>query len=251
LTGFFSWGGAAGAVVIALAACSHEEPFQNQNPGLDSTIGQGPDRQLTLNPGADLRPAWLSDGSGLICTYEGISGTVHDRCLAILPPSGGTRRDLPCAESQLSQDSVDVFSEAAPGPGDKLLFTREWSLPGDINPVRGALEKILASHEPYPAVVVNRWWELIDANSGIAQIAQLKPGEKLRVSEPVFACLEIAQKMELATRGAFSVTAAGGAEGVGRAVNQAVVIAIMGVFSFNYVFTQTLLATHPDLSQIK
>jgi thiamine biosynthesis lipoprotein len=46
------------------------------------------------------------------------------------------------------------------------------------------------------------------ANSDIAQIAQLAPGEKLRLSEPVFACLEIAKKMELATRGAFSVAAA-------------------------------------------
>ena len=46
------------------------------------------------------------------------------------------------------------------------------------------------------------------ANSDIAQIAQLAPSEKLRVSEPVFACLEIAKKMELATHSAFSVTAA-------------------------------------------
>lgn len=46
------------------------------------------------------------------------------------------------------------------------------------------------------------------ANSDIAQIAQLAPGEKLRLSEPVFACLEIAKKMELATHGAFSVCAA-------------------------------------------
>src|SRR6266576_1676650 len=35
------------------------------------------------------------------------------------------------------------------------------------------------------------------------------------------------------------MTASGGAEGVGRAVNQAVVIAFLGVFAFNYVFTQT------------
>ncbi|MDX6652350.1 MAG: phospholipid/cholesterol/gamma-HCH transport system permease protein, partial [Solirubrobacterales bacterium] len=41
------------------------------------------------------------------------------------------------------------------------------------------------------------------------------------------------------------------AAGVGRAVNEAVVIAFMGVFALNYVFTQTLLATHPDISQIK
>jgi thiamine biosynthesis lipoprotein len=46
------------------------------------------------------------------------------------------------------------------------------------------------------------------ANSDISQIAQLAPGEKLRLSEPVFACLEIAGKLELATRGAFSVTSA-------------------------------------------
>ncbi len=46
------------------------------------------------------------------------------------------------------------------------------------------------------------------ANSDIAQIASLRPGEKMRLSEPVFACLEIAKRMELATSGAFSVTAA-------------------------------------------
>ncbi|HEY7962009.1 MAG TPA: ABC transporter permease, partial [Solirubrobacteraceae bacterium] len=38
-----------------------------------------------------------------------------------------------------------------------------------------------------------------------------------------------------------------GAEGVGRAVNQAVVVALLGVFAFNYVFTQVLLATHPQI----
>lgn len=47
------------------------------------------------------------------------------------------------------------------------------------------------------------------------------------------------------------MTASGGAEGVGRAVNQAVVIALLGVFAFNYVFTQTLLATHPSLAVFK
>jgi phospholipid/cholesterol/gamma-HCH transport system permease protein len=47
------------------------------------------------------------------------------------------------------------------------------------------------------------------------------------------------------------MTASGGAEGVGRAVNQAVVISFLGIFAFNYVFTQTLLATHPEISVIK
>jgi phospholipid/cholesterol/gamma-HCH transport system permease protein len=47
------------------------------------------------------------------------------------------------------------------------------------------------------------------------------------------------------------LTAKGGSEGVGRAVNQAVVIAFIGIGAFNYVFTQTLLATHPELSAIR
>ena len=59
--------------------------------------------------------------------------------------------------------------------------------------------------------------------------------------------------VSLASRGCErpSCAASGGAEGVGRAVNEAVVIAFMGVFAFNYVFTQTLLATHPELQVIK
>jgi phospholipid/cholesterol/gamma-HCH transport system permease protein len=47
------------------------------------------------------------------------------------------------------------------------------------------------------------------------------------------------------------MNASGGAQGVGTAVNEAVVIAFMGVFAFNYVFTQTLLATHPQILVIK
>src|SRR6266568_3854621 len=47
------------------------------------------------------------------------------------------------------------------------------------------------------------------------------------------------------------MTASGGAEGVGRAVNQGVVIAFLGIFAFNYAFTQTLLATHPEITTIR
>jgi phospholipid/cholesterol/gamma-HCH transport system permease protein len=47
------------------------------------------------------------------------------------------------------------------------------------------------------------------------------------------------------------MTASGGAEGVGRAVNQAVVISFLAIGAFNTVFTQTLLATHPNILVIK
>jgi transcriptional regulator with XRE-family HTH domain len=42
---------------------------------------------------------------------------------------------------------------------------RQTPLDGEIMaPVRGALEKILGGHEPFPAVVVDRTWDLVSAN---------------------------------------------------------------------------------------
>jgi transcriptional regulator with XRE-family HTH domain len=38
----------------------------------------------------------------------------------------------------------------------------------ELQAVRNALKRVLDGHEPYPAAVVNRWWELVDANAGIA-----------------------------------------------------------------------------------
>jgi MmyB-like transcription regulator ligand binding domain len=38
----------------------------------------------------------------------------------------------------------------------------------ELKPVKDALQRVLAAQQPYPAVVVNRWWELVEANAGIA-----------------------------------------------------------------------------------
>ena len=42
-----------------------------------------------------------------------------------------------------------------------------------------------------------------------------------------------------------------GAEGVGRAVNQAIVVSFLVFGAFNYAFTQMLLATHPNILVIR
>src|ERR1700728_2858072 len=34
--------------------------------------------------------------------------------------------------------------------------------------LRVALRQILTGHEPYPALVVNRWWEMLDGNAAVA-----------------------------------------------------------------------------------
>jgi transcriptional regulator with XRE-family HTH domain len=37
----------------------------------------------------------------------------------------------------------------------------------EMDPVREAIDRVLAGHEPYPALVVDRQWELVAANQGI------------------------------------------------------------------------------------
>src|SRR5262245_9243589 len=40
----------------------------------------------------------------------------------------------------------------------------------EMAPVREALERFLAAHEPYPAVVVDRHWNVIASNRGVAYV---------------------------------------------------------------------------------
>lgn len=46
--------------------------------------------------------------------------------------------------------------------------------------VRQALRLVLAGHEPCPALVINRYWEMLDANSAVAALAQGCAPELLR-----------------------------------------------------------------------
>jgi transcriptional regulator with XRE-family HTH domain len=66
--------------------------------------------------------------------------------------------DLPLRERNhllLAAGYAPVYSEAA-------LDSPEMSA------VRGAVRQVLTGHEPYPAVVVDRHWNLVDANAGVA-----------------------------------------------------------------------------------
>jgi transcriptional regulator with XRE-family HTH domain len=40
----------------------------------------------------------------------------------------------------------------------------------DLAAVREALKVVLVAHEPHPAVLLNRWWELVDANAAIGAL---------------------------------------------------------------------------------
>lgn len=49
----------------------------------------------------------------------------------------------------------------------------------DLGPVREAIELVLRNHEPYPAIAVDRYWNVVSMNAGALLIAGLVPPELL------------------------------------------------------------------------
>ncbi len=49
----------------------------------------------------------------------------------------------------------------------------------DLAPARDAIARILRAQDPYPAVVVNRWWDLVAGNTGIGIFLELLPDHLL------------------------------------------------------------------------
>ena len=55
----------------------------------------------------------------------------------------------------------------------------------ELTPVRDALDLILTGHEPYPAVVVDRAWNLVAANSSTVALASLTDVDPTLLEPPV------------------------------------------------------------------
>ena len=55
----------------------------------------------------------------------------------------------------------------------------------DLAPVREALEVILSGHEPYPAVAVDRVWDLVAANSAMRALAESVEVEPSLLEPPI------------------------------------------------------------------
>src|SRR3954471_8261055 len=49
----------------------------------------------------------------------------------------------------------------------------------ELEPVRRAVAQVLTGHEPFPAAVVDRWWNLVAANRNISLFLDGGPAERL------------------------------------------------------------------------
>jgi transcriptional regulator with XRE-family HTH domain len=57
----------------------------------------------------------------------------------------------------------------------------------EIAPFRDAIRRMLTAHEPYPAYVINRWWEVVDANSAGRRLFPSLGSGAVNVVDAIFA----------------------------------------------------------------
>lgn len=146
-------GAAALAWLVLLAACDHGAPFTPELPAEPGPFEPGVPARLTLNAADDRTASWLPNGSALVYSSEELEGPDHDRCLLVMPSSGGTVSRTVCEQRPGHQDSTDVFQSPVVSPSGRLLYLRAVSRIGNQKSPR--MELALATLDaPVPATVL-------------------------------------------------------------------------------------------------
>jgi hypothetical protein len=115
---------AAGCLLLLLIGCEHSTPVQPGPYPPAPPFSSSLPRRLTFNVGDDRTPAWLPDGSGIIYSTEREDRLDRDRCLAVLPPEGGTIRTSYCQLHPEHDDSTDLMEAPAVSSSGRVFFHR-------------------------------------------------------------------------------------------------------------------------------
>src|SRR3989442_7162 len=115
-------------LIAGLAACEHTSPFHGGDYAPTGPLGSGSPLRLTYNPGEDLTPVWLLDGSGILYSRERTDRYDRDRCVARLPAGGGVITGELCDRIPASDDSTDAYQWPAPAADGRLVYVRATSL---------------------------------------------------------------------------------------------------------------------------
>ncbi len=125
--------------IALLAGCSHTDAFVGADPPLaDEPFAAGSPTRLTYDPGMDLFPSWRHDGESLVYSYQPPERDDHDRCIAVMLASAGTRREV-CYAAVDGATRTDALEWPALDQAGNLIFTHYISAIGDRIPDRGSL----------------------------------------------------------------------------------------------------------------
>jgi hypothetical protein len=129
--------------VTAVLGCGHSGPFDSSVYGPTQPFNTPPPTRLTLNPGEDVMPLWLPSGD-IMFSAERRDRADRDRCLAVMPGAGGAITRYVC-RTTASNDSIDVFNEAASSGGGQIAYVRFDSYSVPIPPLTPDLQAIVVA----------------------------------------------------------------------------------------------------------
>ncbi|HEX6644172.1 MAG TPA: hypothetical protein VF037_05820 [Gemmatimonadales bacterium] len=121
---------AAAALLLLLAACSHEAPFTPADPHVQGPLTSTPPIRLTYNDGDDRTAAWLPDGSAIVYSSERVDLPDADRCLRFMPAGGGAVFREVCPAGPDQSDSTHRFEAPAVSASGRIAFLHVASLVG-------------------------------------------------------------------------------------------------------------------------
>lgn len=177
------------AALVLLAACDHARAFLPADPHTVEPFTAGSPRRITFSPGDDRTAAWLPNGAGIVYSSEQLDRRDHDRCLLVLPPTGGTIRQRICYTVLAYEDSVDRFESPAIAADGRMAFYTEHSRIGlqknGVGSVRlGRFDEPLASARlitPVPYLASNG-----RMHSAVAQLRWVSPTQIAFVGQMLY-----------------------------------------------------------------
>ena len=115
---------AAAVLCLLVLGCEHSTPARPEPHPPAPPFSLSPPVRLTFNTADDRTPAWLPDGSGIIYSTERRDRPDQDRCLAVLPPEGGTISESYCQLHPVHDDSTDVMDAPVVSSDGRLFYHR-------------------------------------------------------------------------------------------------------------------------------
>jgi transcriptional regulator with XRE-family HTH domain len=92
--------------------------------------------------------------------------------------------------SQVLDMPRPVVNQALFAVGFAPIFPNEPADAAALAPVRKAVERMLAAHDPFPGVVVDRHWNIIATNRGGEMLKALSPGDSPNLMELLIAAAQ-------------------------------------------------------------
>jgi hypothetical protein len=111
------------ACLFFLSACGHTEPFTTAPTASDGPFRDAAPIRLTYNTSTDSSLSLTQDGQGMLYLHTTQAGT-GDRCVGLLPLTGGTRRWELCDTRAQMADSANSFSAPAISADGRLLYVQ-------------------------------------------------------------------------------------------------------------------------------